>query len=144
LKAPNRKTTRLLFSRLSSELMDKAGYGLTQLDAVVVTAGPGSYTGLRVGLASAKGICYALGKPLILINTLEVMAQAVLSRHLSIDPSAIDLPFDRCQEDGSFYGPLRLSLHEIEPPHALVVDENSFCDLENAIGCIQRLRICRN
>jgi tRNA threonylcarbamoyladenosine biosynthesis protein TsaB len=51
-------------------------YTLLEIDAVAVTAGPGSYTGLRVGLATAKGLCYALNKPLILINTLEIMAMA--------------------------------------------------------------------
>ncbi|MEK7200188.1 MAG: tRNA (adenosine(37)-N6)-threonylcarbamoyltransferase complex dimerization subunit type 1 TsaB, partial [Bacteroidota bacterium] len=61
------------------QLMANSPYSLNQLDAIAVTAGPGSYTGLRVGLASAKGICYALDKPLIMVNTLEVMAQAILS-----------------------------------------------------------------
>jgi tRNA threonylcarbamoyladenosine biosynthesis protein TsaB len=51
---------------------------LSIVDAIAVTAGPGSYTGLRVGLATAKGLCYALTKPLILVNTLEVMARAAI------------------------------------------------------------------
>lgn len=49
---------------------------INELDAIAITNGPGSYTGLRVGLASAKGICYALNKPLITLNTLQVMAWA--------------------------------------------------------------------
>lgn len=46
-----------------------------QLDAIAVSAGPGSYTGLRVGLASAKGLCFSWKKPLIMINTLEIITQ---------------------------------------------------------------------
>ncbi len=49
---------------------------LAQIDAVAVTAGPGSYTGIRIGMASAKGLCYALNKPLIIINNLEVLTIA--------------------------------------------------------------------
>jgi tRNA threonylcarbamoyladenosine biosynthesis protein TsaB len=108
------------------ELMAAAGYTLKSLDAIAVTAGPGSYTGLRVGLASAKGICYALNKPLILVNTLEVMAQAVVSRQPSIDPSALLCPLIDARRMEVFTALYDTSLHEIEPPHALVVDENSF------------------
>ena len=49
---------------------------LSAIDAIALTIGPGSYTGLRVGLSSAKGLAYALDKPLIAVNTLEVMAYA--------------------------------------------------------------------
>ena len=59
-------------------LVKDAAVSLKNIDAVAVTAGPGSYTGLRVGMASAKGICYALQKPLIALNTLEVMAASAL------------------------------------------------------------------
>ena len=58
------------------EICSETGYKLQQIDAVAVTGGPGSYTGIRVGLASAKGICFALNKPLIIINTLAVIANA--------------------------------------------------------------------
>jgi tRNA threonylcarbamoyladenosine biosynthesis protein TsaB len=50
-----------------------------QISAVAVSAGPGSYTGLRIGVATAKGFCYALNKPLISVNTLELMAYQVVS-----------------------------------------------------------------
>ncbi|RYY47977.1 MAG: tRNA (adenosine(37)-N6)-threonylcarbamoyltransferase complex dimerization subunit type 1 TsaB [Chitinophagaceae bacterium] len=58
------------------DLAAAAKVSLAELDAVAVANGPGSYTGLRVGLASAKGICYALSKPLITIGTLPLMAHA--------------------------------------------------------------------
>ncbi len=54
---------------------------LVQLDAINVVAGPGSYTGLRVGLATAKGICYALQKPLILSSLLEIWAHAAFEHN---------------------------------------------------------------
>lgn len=63
------------------QLVQDAGCSLYQLSAISVSAGPGSYTGLRVGMASAKGLCYALQIPLITISTLEMMtvaARAVL------------------------------------------------------------------
>lgn len=57
-----------------SILLEKAVISINDLDAVAVVNGPGSYTGLRVGMASAKGICYAINKPLITVGTLELMA----------------------------------------------------------------------
>jgi len=62
--------------RAIRELFTDTGYRLEDLSAIAVSNGPGSYTGLRVGLSTAKGICYALKKPLITIGTLEMMANA--------------------------------------------------------------------
>lgn len=55
------------------EVVSQAGFTLNDIDAVAVSKGPGSYTGLRIGVSTAKGLCYSLEKPLIAINTLQSM-----------------------------------------------------------------------
>src|SRR5882757_5390176 len=55
------------------KLLRETGYRMQDLRAIGVTAGPGSYTGLRVGMAAAKGFCYAMGIPMITENSLKVM-----------------------------------------------------------------------
>lgn len=57
------------------KVLDKAGVKLSAIDAVAVSKGPGSYTGLRIGVSVAKGLCYALDKPLIAVDTLQAMAK---------------------------------------------------------------------
>lgn len=61
-----------------AKLMEQNKLTLSSIDAIVVTLGPGSYTGLRVGLSSAKGIAYALQKPLIGLSTLDALAQKAI------------------------------------------------------------------
>ena len=72
IKEPGAHAEKLLL--LVDELFEKAGLSFADLDAVAVSQGPGSYTGLRIGVSTAKGIAYALEIPLIGINTLQAMA----------------------------------------------------------------------
>jgi len=57
------------------EILNEANVSVNQLEAIAVSKGPGSYTGLRIGVSSAKGLCYALGIPLISIDTMQVLAK---------------------------------------------------------------------
>ena len=65
------------------DVMSRAGAKLNQLDAVAVSKGPGSYTGLRIGTSTAKGLCYSLDIPLIAVGTLEHISLSVSATHTS-------------------------------------------------------------
>ncbi len=77
LNEPNMHASRLTL--LVDALMQEAGLSFSGLDAVAVSKGPGSYTGLRIGVSTAKGFCYAADLPLIAIPTLESMASGFRS-----------------------------------------------------------------
>lgn len=63
------------------EVIKKAGWKLSDIDAISVTSGPGSYTGLRIGVSTAKGLCYALDKPLIAVDALVSLAAQATQKH---------------------------------------------------------------
>jgi len=113
-----------------AQLMREAGRLLKDIDAVAVTIGPGSYTGLRVGLASAKGLCYALGKPLLTVNTLQVMALASVEEYLSGLPQILLAPLFCPMIDARrmevFTALYNLDGGEVMAPQALIIDENIF------------------
>ncbi len=79
LSSNNQKDHASFLQPAIKQLLQLSNYSMDQLNAVSVTIGPGSYTGLRVGLASAKGLCYALNIPLITLGTFEVMALSVIN-----------------------------------------------------------------
>jgi len=72
----NQKNHASFLHKAIKDLMEEANLNLRSLDAVAVVSGPGSYTGVRIAMASAKGLCLALKKPLILLNGLELLARA--------------------------------------------------------------------
>jgi tRNA threonylcarbamoyladenosine biosynthesis protein TsaB len=108
-----------------SQMMKSTGCGMGDLQAIAVTAGPGSYTGIRVGMAAAKGFSYALGIPLIGENTLKVMAYAA-SRQ--IPPEGLLCPMIDARRMEVFTAIYTSDLVELLSPTAMVIDENSFSD----------------
>ena len=104
-----------------AETLKKNGIAANQLEAIGVTIGPGSYTGLRVGLAAAKGLCFALKIPLIAISTLEVIAYSVKNEAENIICPMIDAR--RMEVFAAVYDK---SMNEKIPAHSLIIDETSF------------------
>src|SRR6476660_5713827 len=71
------------------KLIKESGWRIADLNAIGVSVGPGSYTGLRIGLSTAKGLCFALKIPLITINTLKIMAFSAIADIEAHDPDLI-------------------------------------------------------
>ena len=103
------------------EIFEKNNSELKTVDAVSVTGGPGSYTGLRIGMATAKGICYALNKPLITLNTLQVMANAAGN-----EPADLLCPMIDARRSEVFTAIYSKDLQIIKEPAAIELNEKSF------------------
>lgn len=98
-------------------------------DAVAVSGGPGSYTGLRIGVSSAKGLCYALEAKLIAVNTLELIAAEFAARHPELPANAVLAPMidaRRMEVYTQTFNPAGVKLSE---PEAMIIEP----------GCIDRL-----
>jgi len=101
---------------------------ISEIDAVAVTEGPGSYTGLRIGMSSAKGLCFALNKPLITVNTLEAMANAAVIKLQTYPIDKVELlcPMIDARRMEVFTALYDFSLKNILSPCAMILDSNSF------------------
>lgn len=99
------------------------------LDAVAVSCGPGSYTGLRIGVSMAKGICYGRNVPLIGIPTLEVLTVPVLLSERVEEEDALICPMLDARRMEVYTAVYDRSLRVIRPTAAEIIDEHSFADL---------------
>lgn len=113
------------------EALEEAGLSLSELDAIAIGAGPGSYTGLRIGVSSAKGSAYGLGIPLISLRTLRVMA-AAWARERELPAEARIVPMLDARRDEVY-----CSVHDgngvlLEEESALQLTADAFPDLEKA------------
>lgn len=109
------------------EVIKDAQLAFEDLTAIAVSQGPGSYTGLRIGVSSAKGLCYALNIPLIAVDTLQSLASQVNVSKATIIPM-IDARrmevFSACYDE---------NLNIIESVSANIIDENSYENREDQI-----------
>jgi len=107
------------------DLFSALNRSMNELSAVAICLGPGSYTGLRVGMASAKGICYALKVPLIGVGTLEVMALGAQHQVHDVD---LWCPMIDARRQEVYTAIYDKSLNEVLAPQAMILQTNSLSD----------------
>jgi tRNA threonylcarbamoyladenosine biosynthesis protein TsaB len=110
-------------------LLKDAGLNYAQLDAVAVSSGPGSYTGLRIGVSTAKGLCFALDKPLIAVETLEAMADGVVTEMQLSDSNTLLCPMIDARRMEVYTAIFDTNGQRIKPTTAEIIDEHSFSEL---------------
>lgn len=110
------------------ELMAQTGSTYAGLDAIAVSCGPGSYTGLRIGVSTAKGLCYALDKPLIAVETLAAMAKGVAADN-AVDSDTLLCPMIDARRMEVYTAIFNTAGEVIKSTVAEIIDTNSFSDI---------------
>lgn len=100
-----------------------------KLDAVAVSIGPGSYTGLRIGLSLAKGLAFSLGVPLIGVSTLKILAVKAMFRNFNFTGEEILAPMIDARRMEVFTGAYDFALNALDGPAPMILDENSYASL---------------
>lgn len=114
---------------LIESLLKETGYAFEDLNAVAVSMGPGSYTGLRIGVSTAKGLCYALGIPLLAVNTLDAMAQGFVDQYSERGEGVLICPMIDARRMEVYSAVYDSGLNQIDPVAARIIDEDSFKSL---------------
>ncbi|ARK09200.1 tRNA (adenosine(37)-N6)-threonylcarbamoyltransferase complex dimerization subunit type 1 TsaB [Fibrivirga algicola] len=120
------RTASARLTTLVHDVVTHAGYTLSDVSAIAVAKGPGSYTGLRIGVSTAKGLCMALDKPLLGINTLAAMTEQVRLFYPSDTLFCPMIDARRMEVYCAFYGQ---DGREVRATTATILDETSFTDL---------------
>ncbi|MEO8569406.1 MAG: tRNA (adenosine(37)-N6)-threonylcarbamoyltransferase complex dimerization subunit type 1 TsaB [Ginsengibacter sp.] len=123
---PDTKQHAAFLHTAVDSILKTEGITMKDLKAVSVTSGPGSYTGIRVGLAAAKGFCYALKIPLITYNSLELTALSTI--RFVQDKDALYCPMIDARRMEVYTGVYKFNMEEVAPPSAKILEENSFRD----------------
>ncbi len=114
------------------KVIDEAGISFEQLDGVAVSCGPGSYTGLRIGVSVAKGLCYALEIPLIGVDTLKSLAVMMLKSkkdEMNNQTDVLLCPMIDARRMEVYNSVFDCQLNEVKPVSADVVDSDTFTGL---------------
>lgn len=116
-----------LLSGFVKRCLDHAREHEMKLDAVAVSLGPGSYTGLRIGLSEAKGLAYALDIPLIGVSTLQLLAVHAMF-NADLDPDVLLAPMIDARRMEVYTAVYDFALQEIMKPQPLILDESSYSE----------------
>jgi tRNA threonylcarbamoyladenosine biosynthesis protein TsaB len=110
-------------------VLAEVGVTYADLDAVAVSCGPGSYTGLRIGVSTAKGLCFAVDKPLIAIETLAAMADGVVAEKNLAESDILLCPMIDARRMEVYTAIFDVNGTVIKPTAAEIIDEHSFADV---------------
>jgi len=110
-----------MLAPMIQQLLAENNFSISHLNAIAVSEGPGSYTGLRIGLSTAKGICYAANLPLILINTLQAMAAGM--QVIVKDERILFVPVLDARRNDVYWNVFDSSLSELNKTQCNSVDE---------------------
>lgn len=116
---------------LIEEILKSEGITANQLSAVSIASGPGSYTGLRIGVSTAKGLCYALSIPLISVDALVSIQQNAIEKY----PNQNIIPMIDARRMEVFAAVYNSKGEIIKPISADVLDENSYFEFEPFVAC---------
>ncbi len=119
------KSHAALLTTIIRNSVRDSGISLKELEAIAVSSGPGSYTGLRIGLATAKGLCYALGIPLIGLNTLTILGAGYLANNA---PEALLCPIIDARRMEVYYMIMDAELQVVAEPSPIIVTQESFLE----------------
>ncbi|MHA8062268.1 tRNA (adenosine(37)-N6)-threonylcarbamoyltransferase complex dimerization subunit type 1 TsaB [Aquirufa beregesia] len=118
---------------LIESLLQENGLNLSHVAAIAVSMGPGSYTGLRIGLATAKGLCFGLDIPLIALPTLKILAQGFRQTQRSNSQVRL-LPMLDARRMEVYAACYELDdLQEVQASKAVILDEHSFAELQETL-----------
>lgn len=120
------QTHATLLSQYVKEMLDYARSRELKLDAVAVSIGPGSYTGLRIGLSEAKGLAFGLDVPLIGINTLQLMTVSTMFNHFVEEDKVLYVPMIDARRMEVYTAAFNPALEAVLEPQAMILDEHSF------------------
>ena len=113
------------------EVLKESGLKSSSLSAIAISKGPGSYTGLRIGVAAAKGLCFALDLPLIALNTLEIMVQPY-----EVSPYSFIIPMLDARRMEVYTAIFDETKKWIQETMAEVLTENTFTSIVNEQSCL--------
>ena len=120
------QTHATMLSQYVKEMLDYARSREMKLDAIAVSIGPGSYTGLRIGLSEAKGLAFGFNVPLIGVNTLQLLAVSTMFNHFIEEDNVLYVPMIDARRMEVYTAVYNPALEPVLEPQAMILDEHSF------------------
>lgn len=123
------QTHATLLSQYVKDMLDYARTREIKLDAIAVSIGPGSYTGLRIGLSEAKGLAFGLQVPLIGVNTLQLLTVSAMFNHFIDEDEVLYVPMIDARRMEVYTAVYTPALEAVLEPQAMILDKDSFARL---------------